>query len=821
VGTGLIGNYTDNYTSITQDMAWSLKIDHTIKTRNRIAFFYTHRVNQSNLNEYWPGPLNDGIHSINAPRYTRAYEDFSINPHWLLHSYWGMSQENQTWQNPYENGWGSKLGFTNLQAGTNQDATPVVTFLTDLTVPSGDGVQTSFLTCATCMTWGMDQGKVNNGGQWNWTTTAGESLTWIHAKHEFKMGWEVRRMRTFSNDWAGTNGTYAFANSQTSMEAGAGGSGTGNSFASFLLGDASFGGQIALPVFQVQTRYGYHMGFFQDTWRLFPNFTLNLGLRYEVPIGWHNVVGNYSSFSPSATDPGAGNLPGALIFMGSGPNRTGTLRPYPMDLTDVGPRAGFAWQMTNTLVARAAFGIFYESLGNGGCGCEDGFSGSFSQSSDGFDPAFQWDGNGTAGSTGVQPPASFKPPPQINPSYDNFNSGIYFMGPHMGRAPRIYDWNVTIQKTYKNWLFEGAYVGNRAHGLASTEFMNTLPVSDLSLTTAPGPGGAATNFLATNITNTAICTYTTAIPCTNGVPNLPFPTFASGWGGAATLGQALRPFPAYGNVWSANSGDGKTWYDAFQGKVEHRWGDLNMTATWVFSKTLDQMAYRQIFEQCCVEQTQDAYNIPDSKTYAYEDTPNFVNIIPSYRLPFGRGKKFLPNANGILDHFVNGWIVSGVAQYRSGSLIQLTSPTNYLGSYLYDPLTKANWNRTAIKSGVSTNSLDPNNASVRWFTTSTNGSGAVTGSASFSQAPLGTIGNASIFNTNFRQPWFRNENISVNKEIRIWESVQMKYQINAFNIFNRTDFGGITSTITSPNFGRSTGAQVGARAITMGFYLLF
>ena len=806
-GTGLIGNFAFNNTSVTTDLNWSAKIDHTIKTKNRIAFFYDNRKNPSNSVTYFPGPLSDGLLSINHPHIWRMNDDYTINPHWLLHSFWGFTQDNVTWQDPLQNGFGSKFGFNNYPAGSNSDAMPIISFQTDLTVPSGLGSQSTFYNCATCLTWGMDQGKVNNSGQWNWTTTVGQSLMWIHSKHEFKMGWEIRRNRTVSMDWAGTNGTYAFAGYQTAATSGS--STTGNAFASFLLGDVNLAGQNSLPIFPVQTRYGYHAGYFQDTWRLRPKFTLNLGVRYEVPIGWHNVVGNYSSFSPTATDPTAGNLPGALIFMGSGPNRTGTLRPYPTDFSDIGPRVGFAWQTTSTLVVRGGFGIFYEALGNGGCGCEDGFSGSFSQLSDGFNPAFQWDGTG--GKAGVQPPATYVPPPVVNPGYDNFNTSLYFMGPHFGKAPVIYDLNVTLQKTYKSWLFEGAYVETRSHGLATSEYMNALPTTDLYLENF-SYGGTNYNLLAQNITTPQVqCGYYNN--CASGAaPILPFPNFM-GWKGSSTLGQALRPFPQYGNIYSANSGDGRTWYDAFQGKIEHRFGDLNMTTSYVFSKTLDQMAYRQIFLQCCVEQTQDAYNIRDSKTFAYEDTPNFINIMASYRLPLGRGKKYLPNAHGVLDKVASGWIVSLLSQYRSGTLIQLTSPSNFLGSYLYDPITKANYNGLPIKTNVATNTLDPNNASIRWLNYGTN--------IPFTQAPLGTIGNTSIFNTNVRNPWFRNENMSINKEIKIWESVQLKYSVNAFNLFNRTDFGGITTSLTSTNFGRPSGPMVGARAITMGLRLEF
>ena len=101
--------------------------------------------------------------------------------------------------------------------------------------------------------------------------------------------------------------------------------------------------------------------------------------------------------------------------------------------------------------------------------------------------------------------------------------------------------------------------------------------------------------------------------------------------------------------------DGKTWYDSLQSKVERRFGSLNFIASYVWSKTLSQMTYRQIFSQGANANAQDAYNIPDSKSYAFEDFPHFVNILATYNLPIGKGKKFLGSARGPVNAIVGGW----------------------------------------------------------------------------------------------------------------------------------------------------------------------
>ena len=157
----------------------------------------------------------------------------------------------------------------------------------------------------------------------------GQSLTWTRNKHEFKMGWEIRRMATTNNDWSTTNGIYNFSNLQTALTAGS--TTTGDSFASFLLGVPNSATQGNAPIYPANVRYAYTAGYFMDTWKIKPNLTFNLGARYEVPINWHYFNGGDSSFSPTTIDPTAGNLPGGFIFMGTADlGRTdANLRPYP------------------------------------------------------------------------------------------------------------------------------------------------------------------------------------------------------------------------------------------------------------------------------------------------------------------------------------------------------------------------------------------------------------------------------------------------------------------------------------------------------------
>lgn len=766
-GSGVTSNYDYISTTNLDDCVYTLKFDHSITPNNRASFFMTRRNQLSSTDQYFPGALSNGLDTYQKPDNYRVNHDLVVNPTMLVHTTFGFTRERNLWNNPLQNGTASAVG---LALSGDADATPYITFATD-----------------NLNAWGMNQGKINNGWQYNWTTHFNQQLTWNRGSHEFKMGWDIRRMRTIDNYSTFQNGSYGFSRVQTASPTALGN--TGNAFASFLLGAVNTGKQSDTNFTLGDIRYGYHAGFWQDTWRITPRLTLDYGIRYEIPIGWHSVNGDTSSFSPYVANSGADGLAGALRFAGYGAGRNGTKRLYPTDYSDIGPRAGFAYRISDKTVLRGGFGIYYQTLGNGGCGsaaggggCSDGINGSWTQTSDGVNASFFWDET-----RNVPKPTGYKTPPRIDPTFANL-SNVYYQGENFGKAPRIYNWSLTLQHEYRNWLFEAAYVGNRGNGLNSTIYMNQLPTSYLSLGST----------LTTKIANTSYA--------------LPFSQFMN-WGTGATVAQSLRTYPQYGDILSANAGVGKSWYDALQTKVERRFGNVHLMGSWVWSKSLTRMAYRQIFSQGNNVQTQDAYNLDDAKTYSVMDLPNFVNIVASYQLPVGKGQRFFNSAGRALDLLVGGWTISSTQQYRSGGLVQIVSATNQLASTIFAPIQKATPTGNAIRSGVSSGDLDPDNPNVRWFNYGAN--------APYTNTAAYTLGTASIYNTNFRNPWYRQENLSISKSFTVWESFRFVYRADAFNIFNRTSFGGVNGTIGNANFGRVTNTQNGPRVITMGLRLEF
>lgn len=763
------------------DNVWSLKIDHAFTPNNRISYFHSLQDQNQNIVSALPGALSQGL-GVNAqrPQNFRVNHDWVLRPNFLIHTTVGFSRTQQEWDNPAQAGFASKVG---LRMPT--DATPRIGFT------AADGLTA----------WGVQDGKVNNGGQWNWTTHVSQNISWLRNKHEYRFGWDIRRLRTFATDAAGTNGQFLFERAQTALPSATGT--TGHSFASFLLGVPNQVSFTTLPFPTPEIRYGYHAGYFQDNWKVNPNLTLNLGMRYEVPIGWHMSNYQVSGVDVKLSNPAAGGLPGALIFAGPGTGRTGTKRFYPTDFSNFGPRFGFAYKATQKTVVRGGFGIYYQTLGNGGCGCNLGFGGPpGTLIADGVNPALQWD-------AGVPIPQGLKPP-FIDPGFGVISSAtaagtLDVFGPDFGKAPRVYNWSINVQHEIKNFLIDIAYVGNRGRGLASSIFLNQVDPKYLSLGT----------LLRQRIDSPAV------IAAGFTKPYAAFPN-------SATLAQALRPFPQYNNVVDRNSGDGKTWYDSLQIKGERRFGNWQMVASYVWSKSLGALHYRQIFTQTQTS-PQNNYDLSDAKSLLAFDQPHMVNILNSFDLPFGRGKKFFGSSNRAMNLLVGGWNIGLINRYASGGPLDIVAPNTLNAGTLFTQYKKANLTGVGIRTNADRTSLDPNNPQVRWFGCTPQAVGSSTtqfqcaaGSTPFSIPGEFEFGKASQFMSAFRQTPVFTENISIVKKFNLTSEgrVQFVYRADIFNLFNRTNFG-VNGTIGNADFGKATAPQNGPRVITMGGRLVF
>ena len=169
------------------------------------------------------------------------------------------------------------------------------------------------------------------------------NTTFIAGRHSLKFGWEM--IRTLYSDKATSlpSGQYNFAGGTSLPFA----QNTGNDFAAFMMGavtSATFTKQLAI----FMPRQWNQELYFQDDWKIRPNLTLNLGVRWTYFSPYKTKWEQQSQFDPTAIDPVSGRMGAITHPKGAIGNR---------DLNNFQPRLGLAYSFRPKWVFRASFGI--------------------------------------------------------------------------------------------------------------------------------------------------------------------------------------------------------------------------------------------------------------------------------------------------------------------------------------------------------------------------------------------------------------------------------------------------------------------------------
>lgn len=173
-------------------------------------------------------------------------------------------------------------------------------------------------------------------------------VTFNHRSHTFKVGADIMAANHTNVITSSGRGAFTVVDASLPGTLGAGAVGkTGNSMADFLFGYAytSSIGESAPTVYLNFRSYDF---FALDDWKVTPNLTLNLGLRWELdaPVySPHNTVSKFDTASQT--------------FIAAGPTTFNHL--YNFDLNNFAPRVGFAWQplKSGNTVVKGAGGAFY------------------------------------------------------------------------------------------------------------------------------------------------------------------------------------------------------------------------------------------------------------------------------------------------------------------------------------------------------------------------------------------------------------------------------------------------------------------------------
>lgn len=584
-------------------------------------------------------------------------------------------------------------------------------------------------------------------------------------------------------------------------------------------------------------------------------------------------VGNF--FRPTAA-PGSQSTPVATLDFVSGDTGKGL---YNNDWDNFAPFVGFAWSpQFDSGPLRALFGE------GGKSAIRAGYSMSYLH--DGITTFTNLLGVGTTNpgliatanaTTLVSPPTQNLPGvitaagvPLLFPTFQipitdrqnfltNFNNGLWTTDPNI-RAAYVHQWNFGYEREiFKNTAFEIRYQGNyvpngwRAWDLNEInifengflqEFLNAqrnlaarggssfapgcatcvpLPIFDRffgqagvagSNAIAASSGYGSTTFIS-NLNNNNVGTLANTLAFNSLYRNnreLP------GHGLAANF-FAVNPNATFSRILQNGS---KSSYHAMEIEVRRRFsGGLQFQFDYTWSKAmLDGDA--QGNNQSDLAQPVSFRNLDwDHRRSSQDQTQRMVaNVI--YDLPFGRGHKFLSNANGIVNRLVNGWTIGAITTWSTGVPFYITSGRSTfnsqggIGAQLVGISYEEFKNNIGVfKTPAGVFFINPNLLDITINPATGKASGSRLKAGLMSAPAPGTLGNFPV--NSLSGPAYYNLDVSVTKRFPITDDGRVTFEIKttAINLLNHANFVYGSQNFDSTTFGLITTQRGNVR--TMNF----
>jgi hypothetical protein len=599
---------------------------------------------------------------------------------------------------------------------------------------------------------------------------ATDTFTLTHGNHTMKFGFEMRRWEVFNPFLSNNDGLFAFRSYGTYS--------TGNAGADFLLGIPTRYTQSSGAVEDTRARQYY--SYFQDQFRLRPNFTLTYGLGWTIDTPMNNqAYGGHGqvAFRPGQQSVVFPNAPVGVVYEGDPGVNAGGATLW----KQFGPRVGFAYSPDwgNWLTGgagktslRGGFGIYYDRSETEQADQVVGM------------PPF-------AVTTAVGVQGAGAPPLQINPGFANpfqdiatgavVNNPFPFGGPSPtvpftaangnlpifgfccavldagARDPMVYNFNLTLERQLtSSTILSVGYVGSIAHHLTVG-----LPVN-----------------LATGLDS-------------SGNPITQYDS------------------PTYGPIDTLFS-MGNSHYHSLQTSVNKRLSHgLQLLVSYTYSHSIDDTSgfenstfgtFGGEFGGFSSIRASNPYCFPGCD-YASSifDARHRLVISYFYQIPGLHG-------NGLLSRVTSGWTMAGITTFQTGfplDVIDSASPSggcngngdfscwdgpNQVGPIHYlNPRTTGNWFDSGAFAPVTcetATSLCPGNGVPP------------TGVAAFGNAPRNVL----------RGPGVNNWDFQLFKDTQITESKKFELRIEFYNVFNHVQFdpNGVITDVGQSNFGAAT-----------------
>jgi hypothetical protein len=624
-------------------------------------------------------------------------------------------------------------------------------------------------------TWGP------GNGNYTWVDisdmyTYQDNLQWTKGKHSFTFGVEYAAQH---HNWGRSNYVpgISFSNNETSdvLASGAPDTANGHAYASYLLGLVDGANVSEQTILDTGMRYSQWAAYAQDDLKLTPKLTLNLGVRYNLDLPGFETKNRQSFLNPTLMNSAVG-IDGALQFAGNGTDSCNCSTRVQTHKLYFDPRIGLAYSADPKTVIRGSFGIS-RFLGNDLGGADkvqgtgiEGYAATpnWSSPDTGKTPAFNWNKGvpsythppffdatlGTGFYTGATSTSS--------PTYDRPDTAA--------RVPYTAIWNLTIERALStSVVWQLSYTGNETHYLSTAAglgtFSGALDPKYLAL------GG----LLSQPATAANIAAAQALLP---GTPGLPYPSFAG------SITQMLRPFPQYNGINDAFANPGAANYHSMLTSVQKRMSNgLYLMASYVWSKSMGTSGQTLGW----LSSSRNPYDQHLDYAINGTDSPNQIKAAWVYTLPAGKGH-MIGGKNNLTNTLLGDWRISGNNTYTAGNPLGAIGgacnvPTmSCFADFAPNFTGKVRINgKYGIGNASQTQYINP---------------------AAFQDAKPYTFGNTPRnMAYGLRNPWYLDEDATVGKDFKFTERFNLRLQVDAFNLFNRTVFGGINTNIDATGVG--------------------
>lgn len=560
------------------------------------------------------------------------------------------------------------------------------------------------------------------------------SLSWVRGKHELKFGGGYQHQQINVLQGIATNGFFVFVPFPVT-----------DAFASFLVGQ---------PIVFLQGIGDFSRGirgnnanwYVQDTYKMTSRFTINAGLRYELPQPYTEIHNRMSLFEPGKKSHVSPNAPAGLLYPGDPGVPAGLI---PTDRKGFAPRFGIAWDPDGSgkLLLTSAYGVFYEPYYTGQGGplqspiSAPPFLGTPQVSLPNFADPFN--GNPPVAGTFSTPLTNLTLSPTLT-------------------LPYTQDWNLNLERSFgSDWLFELGYVGTK--GTHLPRFIEANPAVFVPGTVNGQPISNSSNADQRRLYS----------GCT--LADSPSSCQFSSTGEIAGI---------------ANSS-----YNAMEASLRKRFGHgLSFLASYTWSKTIDDVSSFNITGSAAKpvagenDLAQDPFNLAAERGLSLFDARN--RFVGSYEwtLPFwSRAQNWYQSALG-------GWQLNGIATLMSGTPFTVFDSNDVAAEGSAPEITGF----SAQRPNLVGNSNDGPRSVVTWLN-----------ARAFQRLdPVANAGQFGTEGRNVNiGPGYADWDFAALKNFKITESKQFQFRAELFDVLNRTNFRLPDSDISSRTFNHILAAQ--------------